>query len=223
MTAAKGTIDCAGLIERAGDDKVALAVFSAAIAAADNSLIKESLRALLRRGAAVEQLYEIILQSYLFCGFPRMLEALFNFAELVDPAEYISEAAPEPLAYSAAESARFESDGRALIQRVYGANYERLERAVREMSPEIFRWMALEGYGKTLSRPGLDIVARELSIVAALTVDGRARQLRAHLRGALNVGAGKAQISETLDVTAPLAGEKHSDLARRLFSELCER
>jgi alkylhydroperoxidase/carboxymuconolactone decarboxylase family protein YurZ len=57
------------------------------------------------------------------------------------------------------------------------------------MSPEVFFWMELEGYGKVLSRPGLDLVDREIAIVACLMIEHRPAQLHSHLRGALNVGA----------------------------------
>ena len=48
--------------------------------------------------------------------------------------------------------------------------------------------MIIEGYGKVLSRPGLDIGIRELSIVAFLIAENRPKQLRSHMQGAINVG-----------------------------------
>ena len=57
------------------------------------------------------------------------------------------------------------------------------------MAPEIFRWMIVEGYGKVLSRPEVDIVDRELSIVAFLMVENHKRQLHSHIRGAINAGS----------------------------------
>lgn len=53
--------------------------------------------------------------------------------------------------------------------------------------------------GSIMDRPGLDLVTRELILVAASVTLGYATpQLRAHAEAALNVGATKEQIVETV-------------------------
>ena len=59
--------------------------------------------------------------------------------------------------------------------------------------------MVAEGYGKELGRPGLDLVDRELCIVAMLAVQDLPRQLYSHLRGALNAGATEADVEGVLE------------------------
>ena len=151
-----------------------------------------------------------------------MLEALFCLAEIIPPDRYLESGGPGPsdsLAYTSAEALRFESDGRRLIKKVYADKYERLQEAVWKMSPEVFRLMLIEGYGKTLSRPKLDVITRELAVVASLTVDGRVRQLQAHLRGALNVGATIEQLQEALETLAPVSGNENTQTALTLLRE----
>jgi 4-carboxymuconolactone decarboxylase len=58
--------------------------------------------------------------------------------------------------------------------------------------------MVTEGYGRTLSRPGLDLRRRELCTVAQTAVLDAPHQLHSHLRGALNAGASPAELEETL-------------------------
>ena len=224
MNSRKQTVDCARIIDGAGDDATALAFFSAAIAYADNHITKEVITALNKRGIEPARQYEIVLQSYLFCGFPRMLEALFNFSELIPAEAYLARPGDEAgrLRYSPEEVEAFEKDGRALIRRVYAEHHEKLERAVTAMSPEVYRWMVMEGYGKTLSRPGLDIITRELAVIGALTVDRRARQLRAHLRGVTHVGAEPALVEETLSRIEPLCDPDFHTLALNMFAGLRE-
>lgn len=166
--------------------------------------------------------HEIILQSYLFCGFPRMLDALFDLAELVAPEEYNADSKVnlQSLMYTNSESQEFERRGRELIRQIYGENYSKLESAVTGMSPEVFRLMIMEGYGKTLSRPGLSVQTRELAVVAALTVDGRARQLKAHIRGALNVGVTNAELHELLKALEPFAEQEQVSSARRMLNDM---
>lgn len=217
-------VDSAALINCASSDSVALALFSGLVAYADNESTKRAIEPLIQRGIEPYQLHEIILQSYLFCGFPRMLEALFNIAEILPDKDYLSRSSVDlaNLAYSEPESALYASEGARLIRLVYGENFPRLEHAITKMSPEVYRLMVMEGYGKTLSRPGLDSVCRELATVAALTVDGRARQLKAHLRGSLNVGASTAEVRETIALVAEFADETHVKLAETMLGEMSE-
>ena len=84
--------------------------------------------------------------------------------------------------------------GERLCVRVYGPEYRRLRSFMRALSPELDAWMIEEGYGRTLSRPGLSVVERELVTVAALAALGWERQLDAHRRGAERVGARPAEV-----------------------------
>ncbi|MFQ5607037.1 MAG: carboxymuconolactone decarboxylase family protein [Candidatus Zixiibacteriota bacterium] len=221
-----GKLDKSTVERRIADcasESIALAIMSALIARADMVALKAGISALVKRGVSPACMHEIIIQSYLFCGFPRMLDALFCLAELINPKLYLGSANGRPqetLAYTAAEAGDFETRGRELIRRIYADKYPRLEYAVWEMSPVIFRLIVIEGYGKTLSRPGLEVVTRELAVVAALTVDGQTRQLQAHLRGAFNVGASLDQLADTLDALTEIAGDERVKKARSLLLDL---
>ncbi|MFQ5793272.1 MAG: carboxymuconolactone decarboxylase family protein [Acidobacteriota bacterium] len=53
-------------------------------------------------------------------------------------------------------------------------------------------------FGNVWCRPGLELRERSLITLAALTVLGRERQLRTHLRGALNIGMSREKINEVM-------------------------
>lgn len=61
-------------------------------------------------------------------------------------------------------------------------------------------------FGRIWSRPGLKIRDRSLITVAAITALGRERQLRNHLRGALNAGITRDEIKEIMLHLAHYAG-----------------
>jgi 4-carboxymuconolactone decarboxylase len=86
---------------------------------------------------------------------------------------------------------------------VYGKFYEKLRHNIFELHPELDDWMIEEGYGKVLSRPGLDLGRRELCIIAACVAAGQDRQLHSHLHGARNVGVPDTAVAGSL---AALAG-----------------
>jgi 4-carboxymuconolactone decarboxylase len=80
--------------------------------------------------------------------------------------------------------------------------------------------MIAEGYGKVLSRPGLDLARRELCVIAACAAGGHARQLHAHLHGALNVGASAEWVTDALDALADVVPSAPLDAARRLWARV---
>jgi 4-carboxymuconolactone decarboxylase len=84
---------------------------------------------------------------------------------------------------------------------VYGRFYPGLRRNVRALHPALDEWMVVEGYGKILGRPGLDLARRELCVVAACAATRQDRQLHSHLHGALNAGAPPDAVSATLAET----------------------
>jgi alkylhydroperoxidase/carboxymuconolactone decarboxylase family protein YurZ len=193
-----------------------LAILSAAIAVCRNDLTKSVIIHLRDSGISEKAIYETIVQSYLFLGFPRMIEAALVYNEIYgDKKERrrLRGISPE-------ESRRWLADGERLCMRVYGRNYTRLREKFLAISPEIFRWMVLEGYGKVLSRPGMNQVERELAEVAALIVDGRERQLLSHILGSLNVGADIALIGRVMDDIRPLAGNARYLAAREALESI---
>jgi len=146
-----------------------------------------------------EEVYEAFLQLYLFAGFPAALEAMRALSRAWPQASEN----PRELAEHAAKGYELHREhGEALYKRVYAANADRVQQEMLKLSPELAAWAVVEGYGKTLSRPGLDSITRELCIVGILTQLGWERQLFSHILGARNVGATKEAILEAAQIGA---------------------
>ena len=193
----------------------ALSYLSAIIALGRQELLLSAFQYLKKRQFDRKAIYETILQSYLFLGFPRMIEAAIAFNETYGDATgayetNFGQVSPE-------ESSRWFENGINLCKQVYGKNYKQLKERFMSISPEMFRWMVIEGYGKVLTRPGLSSIERELAEVAALIVDQRERQLVSHIIGSLNVGASITLIKQLNEDIRLLAGEKAYELATRLI------
>jgi len=124
---------------------------------------------------------------------------------------------------SPADANRWFDNGVNLCRQVYRRNYDRLKKRFMAISPEMFRWMVIEGYGKVLTRPGLSTIERELAEVAALIVDRRERQLVSHLMGSLNVGASAELLEIINEDIRPLAGEEAYRMTGELLSAVISR
>ena len=172
-----------------------LAIYAAALALADNRLLSLAIERGRQHGLNRSDFYEVVLQSYLFLGFPRMLSAAEHL-ELMLPNGAKGDTVP---AATDTDIARWQQRGTDLCRRVYGESFPLLKEKVQPIAPEIFDWMIFEGYGKVLSRPGLDVISRELCIVAFLMAENRPVQLYSHMRGALNVGANPDLLRMVID------------------------
>ena len=75
-----------------------------------------------------------------------------------------------------------------------------------KLAPDFFTYVAESAFGMLWSRPGLAIRDRSLVTVSQLAALGKTEELKAHLRGALNVGLTKEELVEVLMQTAVYAG-----------------
>lgn len=132
----------------------------------------------------VEDVEEYLLQTYLFAGFPRTINAFFTWQSWI--AEHGGRAPlsePEPN-----DPIEWRRRGEVLCRVVYGVDYEALQRRLARLHPALAEWTLVEGYGKVLSRKGPNVAQRELAAVGALIAMRADRQLASHLRGALHAG-----------------------------------
>jgi 4-carboxymuconolactone decarboxylase len=188
----------------------ALVVLSATITGGNDRQIRD---AVTRAATDIPAMWveELVLQSYLFAGFPRALNAMREWRRV------------EPEAASSAAStdvAQWRADGEATCARVYGSMYQRLRENIRGLHPSLDDWMITEGYGKVLSRPGLDLPRRELCIVAACAAAGQDRQLHSHFHGALNVGVDPAVIDQVLGAIGDFLGAERAASVRMLWARV---
>jgi 4-carboxymuconolactone decarboxylase len=158
---------------------------------------------------------ELVLQSYLFAGFPRGLTAAREWRRISGrPAPASDEGAD----YSRAQEWR--ATGEDTCSRVYGARYATLRDNVRSLHPALDAWMIVEGYGKVLSRPGLDLQRRELCVIASCAAARQDRQLHSHLHGALNVGVPPADVEAAISAIADILGEEDARKVRMLWARV---
>lgn len=158
---------------------------------------------------------ELLLQTYLFAGFPRALNSMRIWRRV--------SGRPAPADDRAAvfgNHAAWTRDGERTCAVVYGPFYDRLRTNIVALHPALDAWMVTDGYGKVLSRPELDLRRRELCIVAACAASGQDRQLHSHLHGALHAGATREQVTATLEVVAELIDPANVDRYWHLWAKV---
>ena len=193
----------------------ALVLLAAAIATGTERMVEEQCGACVAAQVPPLWVEELLLQSLLMVGWPRMFAAAGVWRRIGPVAP-----ASEEDGTDYTRVGEWQSRGETLCRAVYGSNYARLRDNVRGLHPALEAWMITEGYGRTLGRPGLDLARRELCVVAQTAVQGAERQLHSHLRGARNAGASPAVVTQVLDAIRPLLGDREAELAHSLWNRI---
>jgi 4-carboxymuconolactone decarboxylase len=199
---------------------------SARITAASEAEVREGFAEC--NAARVSQRWqeELVLQSYLFAGFPRALNAAREWRKSQGAAAGGSTERSGGASFASranegyADVFEWRERGEETCATVYGEFYEKLRGNIRALSPSLDEWMIVEGYGKVLSREGLDLGRRELCIVAACAAAGQERQLHSHLHGALNAGVAAAVVRASLDALVGVVSEDWLVRARLLLGRI---
>ena len=153
---------------------------------------------------------EAILMLHLFAGVPRQVQTY----EVLERAGGLGTRGADEVA----ASGDLPREGRALFERIYGANAPAVAARLSSFHEDFAAWVLGHAYGRVLARPGLTADRRELLAVAALSVLGAERQLASHARGAVRCGASPEELSEVLDVLDGLIEPEHSKRAREVLS-----
>lgn len=192
----------------------ALVRLSARISAGSEADVRAACAEVLEADTPTAWVEEAILQAYLFAGFPRALNATREWRKMSGLPAPAHEDLPAPDLW------RWRAQGEQTCEVVYGKFYDKLRANIRHLHPALDEWMIVEGYGKILSRPGLELRLRELCIVAACVATGQDRQLHSHLHGALNAGAAQSEVSGTLEALGGLVEEGLLIRARLLLARV---
>ena len=188
-----------------------LAILAGTTATGDLSEVRKAWQALPEE--IHEAGLEVVLQTHLFAGYPRTINAL----------GVIRQEGCSLNASSDAPAEQWRSDGESLCAEIYAGSYELLRKRVASLHVDLDRWMLEVGYGRVLSRPGASPRQRELAVLAVLGGQNVAPQLMSHLRGALHVGATVDECAVVIELLGPIWGSDAKEQAARVFDAFCEK
>lgn len=168
-----------------------------------------------------ERAYEVLLQGYLFCGYPRAIESFFCLKEILDKKDM--DLLDRNKYRSLKDSAYMIKRGESLSGKVHGDKMRNISNKIDAICPDLGYLMIAEGYGHVLCRDGLDLKSRELAVVASLTALRAERQLHSHIRGARNVGCRDPEVFEAIVTGLAWVKPKKIRAAIELWSHITGR
>jgi 4-carboxymuconolactone decarboxylase len=104
------------------------------------------------------------------------------------------------------DATRYEN-GLEALARIDGEQGEKVIASLKDIAPDLGRYIIEFPFGDIYARPGLDLRAREIATLAALAALGNATpQLKVHIKAGLNVGLTREEIIEIFIQMAVYAG-----------------
>ena len=190
---------------------------AAILAAGTEAEMRTALEAAAKSAIDPVWVEELVLQTYLFAGFPRTLNGMRALAARVRARRARRRSRGD--ARDAVDAAR-RADVRDGVWVAVQAAARRTSAACTGARQLDDRSMATAGCS---ARPGLDLRRRELCIVAACAALEQDRQLHSHLHGALNAGATAEEIDDTLSHRRAAHGRGIEPRAMRCSGRGCAR
>jgi 4-carboxymuconolactone decarboxylase len=93
------------------------------------------------------------------------------------------------------------------FQEIHGPVAKATVESLKDIAPDLGRFVTEFAFGDIYSRPGLDLKTRQMLTIASLvTLGNTPLQLKSHIKGALNVGCTKEEIVEVILQMAVYAG-----------------
>ncbi len=195
----------------------ALVALAAAIAQGEEPVVRDKVTDALEAKVPAAWVDELLLQSVLMTGWPRTLIAAGLWRKAIG-----QPATDSDLGLDYSEHAEWSRRGEETLRIVYGENYAKLRQNVNKLHPALDIWMLVEGYGRTLARPGLDLARREFCVIAQTAVLDTPRQLHSHLRGALNAGATVEEVEAVLGLVNPFLSYDHWKAVKELWESVVD-
>jgi 4-carboxymuconolactone decarboxylase len=185
-------------------------ICAAAVLRLDNILEELILLAKIKR-ISNTKLYEALLQNYLFVGYP---SAIISLKILNKHVRFRAKTSADDM-----NLYHFRTRGEKNCKTIYGKKYNKLIANVNSFSPELSKWLVLEGYGKVLGREGLSLKERELCIVSVLTALKFEDQLYSHINGALRLGATAKDIEQVIENISLLGKKSLAAFGKKVFNK----
>jgi 4-carboxymuconolactone decarboxylase len=205
------------------DQKAKLFAIISMLAASGNraAALRLHLAGALAHGVTREEIIEVLIQLSVYRGFPAALNAFAVAKDIFAAGSPTIGADVPPPAVVESRADRLER-GHATLAKTSGSSGDAVVRSFDDVAPDLGRMIVEHSYGEVFSRSGIDMKSRELSACAALAAVGSATTeipLRVHINAALNVGATREEILETLVNLTAYSGYPATQQAVRIAAE----
>ena len=195
---------------------------SALTAVGDLEHLKAELNTGLEAGLTVNEIKEVLVQLYAYCGFPRSLNAINTFMNVVEERKakgitdkYGKEASP------ITDTADKYERGRRTLETLTKTPQVKPAPGFGEFAPRIDAFLKEHLFADIFDNDILSYQQRELATISMLSaMQGVAPQLQAHLKMGMNTGLTQTVLRQVFSLIEKHIGKQQAEVAESVLSKM---
>ena len=187
--------------------------------------LKPVLTEALEVGMTINEINEVLIHAYAYCGFPRSLRAIQTFMQVVD--ERKAKGMNDPVGREASaikdNNSSYER-GRDVLAEISGASIDAPKAGYAVFAPTIERFLKEHLFADLFERDLLTYRERELATVSILAgVGGVEPMAYGHMGICLHLGITAEQLSALLNIVEMNLGSTYSEPLRGVLNQITEK
>ncbi len=202
-----------------------IVMIAAFTANGDLPRLKTALQEGLDSGLTISEIREILIQLYAYTGFPRSLNGIQTFMDVV--AERKSRGIHDPegeMPAALPPGTDRDAYGEQVRMKLAGITTLPPKAGYQLFAPGIDTFLKEHLFADIFGRGVLDYTSREIATVSALAaMHGTGAQLQFHMQAAMNVGVTPEQMENILVVLKERMGDKEAENAADIYRKVLEK
>ena len=198
---------------------IAIAVLTAK---GDLVQLKSKLIGGLEAGLTINEIKEIVVHTYAYCGFPRSIRGLQTFMEVLE--ERKSKGIIDQLGNEATKVINEEdkySRGKSILQKLTNATIPNTLSGYAAFAPIIDIFLKEHLFADIFERDVLSFIQREWVTISVISTIGEAEpMLKSHWLICLNLGVVPEQLKEFTEIIKPIIGKRKTKSAKHVLKEV---
>lgn len=183
--------------------------------------LKTALNTGLDAGLSINEIKEVLIQLYAYCGFPRSLNAISTLMFALEERKVrgIKDVEGKDATPIATTADKYET-GRRTLQQLTAKEEKGPKTGVNAFAPVIDTFLKEHLFADVFSRDVLNYRQRELVTISALAaMPGVEPQLQAHIAMGKNTGVTESQLIELADIIEKYIGRAEANTLRKLIAQ----
>ena len=199
-----------------------IVTIAALTAKGDLPNLKPALNSGLDAGLTINQIKEVLVHLYAYCGFPRSIRGLQTFMEVIDQrkAKGINDILGAEATPIQDERSKYER-GKENLEKLTGMPQTGPQTGYAAFAPIIEIFLKEHLFAAIFERDVLIFAERQLVTISVLSAIGGAEpMLRSHLNICLNVGLTPEQLQHFVNIIKSTLGKKEAKAAQNVLNEV---
>lgn len=198
---------------------------SALTAKGDLNQLKIALNTGLDNGLTVNEIKEVLVHLYAYCGFPRSIRGLQTFMEVMEErtAKGIKDTTGKEASIIDETESKYQR-GKNVLEVLTKAPQPETLSGYSAFAPAIDAFLKEHLFADIFERDVLNYQQRELVTISVIATIGKAEpMLRSHLGICLNVGLSPQQLQQFVAVIKSTIGKKEAKAAQKVLNEVLKK